>query len=158
MLLSILSIANFVVFMVQERRSSSPMLDLTLFKNRQFSGSSLAYPLQRGIVGRGFYPPQSISATGTWADSTANRHSADPFPAAVLSVGPLSGRFSDKFGRIPFTVTGLILQGTAVYLFSTLTRLGKSFDGHRVHGAVRLWHRSVQLADFQLDNGVSPGR
>jgi EmrB/QacA subfamily drug resistance transporter len=118
--LSIISLASFVLFVLQERRATNPMLDLGLFRIRQFSASSLAILLNSiswaavlillslylQLV-RGFSPLQTSTTL-------------IPFQLSVLITGPLSGRFSDRFGRKPFTLSGLILQGIAVFLFSTL--------------------------------------
>jgi len=43
-----------------------------------------------------------------------------PFEIAFLLTGPLSGRLSDKFGQIRFTISGLAIQSFALLLFSTL--------------------------------------
>ena len=97
------------------------MLDLGLFRIKQFTGSSMAILFNAISWGavlilvslylqlvRGFSPSQAGLTLV-------------PFQIAVLSTGPLSGRFSDKYGRRPFTVSGLAIQGIAVVLFSTLT-------------------------------------
>lgn len=119
--LFLLSAVSFVVFVFQERRARNPMLDLGLLRIRQFTGGSLAQFLNAISWGavlvllslyfqivRGLSPLQ----TGVMLV---------PFEAAFMLVGPLSGRLSDVYGRIWFTVFGLALQGVAVYLFSTLT-------------------------------------
>ncbi|MFI5421189.1 MAG: MFS transporter, partial [Nitrososphaerales archaeon] len=120
-LLSFLAAASFAIFLVQETRFSNPMVDLKLFRIRAFAGSSLAILFNSVSWGavllllslylqlvRGFSPLQAGSIL-------------IPFQVAVLSVGPLSGRLSDRYGRVPFTVVGLLLQGSAVFLFSTLS-------------------------------------
>jgi MFS family permease len=42
-----------------------------------------------------------------------------PFEIAFLAVGPLSGRLSDRFSRMPFILSGLTLGTVALFLFST---------------------------------------
>ena len=42
-----------------------------------------------------------------------------PFEIAFLAVGPLSGRLSDRFSRMPFIVSGLTLSTAALFLFAT---------------------------------------
>jgi MFS family permease len=42
-----------------------------------------------------------------------------PFEIAFLAVGPLSGRLSDRFNRMPFILSGLTLSTIALFLFST---------------------------------------
>jgi MFS family permease len=43
-----------------------------------------------------------------------------PFEIAFLAVGPLSGRLSDKYGYVRFTISGLILSSVALFLLSTV--------------------------------------
>ena len=43
-----------------------------------------------------------------------------PFEFAFLAVGPLSGRLSDKYGYIRFTILGLVLSSAGLFLFSTV--------------------------------------
>ncbi|MFI5421872.1 MAG: MFS transporter, partial [Nitrososphaerales archaeon] len=42
-----------------------------------------------------------------------------PFEFAFLASGPISGRLSDKYGKVPFTVSGLAIQSVSLFLFST---------------------------------------
>jgi MFS family permease len=42
-----------------------------------------------------------------------------PFEIAFLAVGPLSGRLSDRFSRMPFILSGLTLSTVALFLFAT---------------------------------------
>jgi EmrB/QacA subfamily drug resistance transporter len=117
----VVSVVSFVAFVVQERRSANPMLDLGLLRIRQFTGGSLAQFLNAISWGavlvllslyfqlvRRFSPLQ----TGV---------TLVPFEIAFMLTGPISGRLSDRHGRIWFTIFGLAVQGVAVYFFSTLT-------------------------------------
>lgn len=112
----------FVAFVYQERRVAEPMLDLRLFRIRQFTGGTVALFLNAiawGAVlillnlyfqiGRGMTPLQAGIAFL-------------PFEGMYVIVGPLSGRLSDKYGRTYFMASGLLMQAVAVYIFSTLTQ------------------------------------
>jgi EmrB/QacA subfamily drug resistance transporter len=119
--LSLVSLVSFAAFVIQERRARNPMLDLGLFRIKQFTGSSLAI-LFNAISWGAVLTLVSLYLQLVRGLSPAQAGlTLVPFQIAVLSTGPLSGRLSDKFGRIPFTVSGLAIQGTAVFLFSTLT-------------------------------------
>ncbi len=106
--------ALIAMFILIERRERFPMLDLSLFRNREFTETGLATFLN--ALGRGafifvmvFYlqgPPTYLSAL------TAGLFLI-PVSASLAIMGPLSGIFSDRYGRRWFTVTGLALSGGA---------------------------------------------
>jgi EmrB/QacA subfamily drug resistance transporter len=119
--LFVLSVASFAAFVIQERRSANPMFDPGLLRIRQFTGGSLAQFLNAiswgavlVLLSLYFQLVRGLSTLQTGIMLV-------PFELAYMLTGPLSGRLSDRHGRIWFTVFGLAVQGFAVYLFSTLT-------------------------------------
>jgi EmrB/QacA subfamily drug resistance transporter len=112
-----ISLISFVAFLFRQRRAKHPLLDLNIFKIRQFTGGISALLLN----------------TISWSavllllslEFQLSRHSTPlqagieiiPFELAFLTTGPLSGRLSDRFGHLPFTVSGLTLKGIALILF-----------------------------------------
>jgi EmrB/QacA subfamily drug resistance transporter len=114
-----ISFIALVAFLRRERRTKSPLLDLSLLRIREFTGGVVAQLLNAVSWGavllllsiylqlvRGLAPFQAGLALL-------------PFDISFLIVGPISGRLSDRFGHVPFTTTGLSLMSLSLYLFST---------------------------------------
>ncbi len=111
-----------VLFVVIELKESSPMLDLSLFRNRQFSGSVLATLLN--ALARGaftfilvFYlqgPPRFLSPLSAGLYLI-------PVSASLAAFGPVSGWLSDRFGPRPFLLSGLAVSASG---FLWLSRIG----------------------------------
>jgi EmrB/QacA subfamily drug resistance transporter len=109
------------LFIVVELRESSPMLDLGLFRNRQFSASVLATLLN--ALARGaftfilvFYlqgPPRYLSPL------TAGLFLI-PVSASLAAFGPVSGWLSDRFGPRPFLLAGLVVSASGFLWLSTI--------------------------------------
>jgi EmrB/QacA subfamily drug resistance transporter len=116
-----LSAATLAAFIVNERRQRYPLLDLGLLKIREFTGGVIAQ-LLNAIAWGAFLLLLSL-----YFQLVLNMSPLDagiriiPFDIAFLSVGPLSGRLSDKFGHLPFTTSGLAISSVALFLFSTVT-------------------------------------
>ncbi|MGB6501478.1 MAG: MFS transporter [Thermoplasmata archaeon] len=108
-------------FVLVERRERSPMLDLGLFRNRQFATSAIATLLN--ALARGaftfilvFYlqgPPRFLSpfTAGLFLIPTS---------AALAVVGPISGWLSDRFGPRPFLVAGLLVSAAGFLWLATI--------------------------------------
>jgi EmrB/QacA subfamily drug resistance transporter len=117
--LVVLSIISFILFLIRQRKTNFPLLDLSIFRIREFTGGVFAILLN------------AIS----WAavllllslEFQLSRNSSPlqagieilPFEIAFLATGPLSGRLSDKYGHLPFTSSGLALSSIALILFYT---------------------------------------
>jgi len=117
----VLAAVSFSLFVLVERRHPHPLLDLGLLHIREFTGGVVAQLINAMAWGafillvslylqlvRGLSPLQAGIAI-------------IPFDVALLAVGPLSGRLSDKYGTKPFTTAGLAVVSLSLYLFSTLT-------------------------------------
>ncbi len=114
--------AFLVGFVWVEAHERSPMLDLSLFRNRQFTASATALLLN--ALARGaftfilvFYlqgPPRFLSPF------TAGLFLI-PVSASLATLGPVSGWLSDRFGPRPFLIAGLVISGSG---FLWLTQIG----------------------------------
>ncbi len=110
-----------VAFVLLELRERSPMLDLALFKNRQFAASALAMLLN--ALARGafvfilvFYlqgPPRYLSPL------TAGLFLI-PVSASLATFGPVSGWLSDRYGPRPFLVAGLVSSAAGFLWLATI--------------------------------------
>jgi len=114
-------VVGLSVFGFGETRIRQPMLDLRLFRGRQFSfaaGTSALNGLARGAVLfvlifflQGPYGKDPLTAGLMMA----------PFGAAFMLVGPLSGYLSDRLGSRGLATAGLALSGIGLLTLSTVT-------------------------------------
>ncbi len=110
------------LFVFVESREASPMLDLSLFRNREFSGSAVAMLLN--ALARGafsfvlvFYlqgPPRFLSPL------TAGLFLI-PVSASLATLGPISGWLSDRYGPRWFLISGLLVSAVGFLWLSTIS-------------------------------------
>ena len=108
-------------FLYVESRERSPMLDLSLFRSREFSASATAMLLN--ALARGaftfilvFYlqgPPRFLSPF------TAGLFLI-PVSASLATLGPVSGWLSDRYGPRPFLVAGLVASAAGFLWLATI--------------------------------------
>jgi EmrB/QacA subfamily drug resistance transporter len=117
------SVAIMLIFVNIERRSPSPMLDLSLFSSRIFSASTVSAMLNYVslfcmiflmpfylIQGRGFSPAQA----GLFLTAQ---------PLVMIVAAPLSGWLSDRIGSRVLSTLGMGILSLGLFL---LSRLGDS--------------------------------
>lgn len=114
-------VALLVTFLAVEIRERFPMLDLSLFRNREFAASGLSMFLN--ALSRGaftfilvFYlqgPPRYLSPL------TAGLFLI-PTSASLAVLGPVSGWLSDRYGPRPFLVTGLVVSALGFLWLATI--------------------------------------
>ena len=113
-------VACLVAFVPIERVVPSPMMDLALFRNRAFSAgvvSNLLASTARGAVGLVlvFYFQGALGLDALTAGVLLI-----PFSLAFVSIGPVSGYLSDKYGPRGFTTAGLLISAASYVWFATL--------------------------------------
>src|SRR5207247_1226101 len=97
-------------FVYVELHSSTPLMDLTLFKIRAFSAGILSNFLA-SIARSGVSLVLTIYFQGVLIyDAFKAGLALIPFAVAFVSLGPLSGYLSDKYGPRFFTTTGLSIS------------------------------------------------
>ncbi|HMC54576.1 MAG TPA: DHA2 family efflux MFS transporter permease subunit [Gemmatimonadaceae bacterium] len=104
------------LFIAVERRRSHPMLDLTLFRSRVFSGTTLSAVLNYASVYSLLFvlPFLLIQGRGLTPQRAGLVLTAQPIVMAI--VAPFSGALSDKVGtRVP-AVTGMLLLALGLTL------------------------------------------
>ncbi|MEM0120882.1 MAG: MFS transporter [Thermoprotei archaeon] len=118
--LMVVGLILLAVFPLVELRVLYPMMDLKLFRVREFSGAAFSNLLN--AVARGglslilviyFQGALLYSALQAGVDLI-------PFSLAFVGAGPLSGALSDKYGPKPFVVAGVILGSASLYWFALL--------------------------------------
>ena len=111
---------SLAVFIRVETRHPKPLLDLGLLKIREFTGGVVAQLINAMAWGafillislylqlvKGLSPLQAGIAIV-------------PFDIALLLVGPVSGKLSDRFGTRPFATAGLAVISLSLIAMSTL--------------------------------------
>jgi EmrB/QacA subfamily drug resistance transporter len=109
-----------VVFARIEQKSDAPLLDLSLFKIRSFAAGNIAQ-LFNGLAWTGFIVMLSfyLQLVLGYSPLLAGL-SILPFDAGFLLSGPLSGRFSDRYGPRIFSAIGLAISSAGLLLLTFL--------------------------------------
>jgi EmrB/QacA subfamily drug resistance transporter len=108
------------IFIYQEIKSNHPLLDLRLLRIPEFSGGSIAVMINAIAWGALLLILSLYFQIGIGLSPLQAGILILPFEFAFLATGPLSGRLSDRYGQIPFTIAGLVIQSVGLFLFSTL--------------------------------------
>ncbi|MEM3833005.1 MAG: MFS transporter [Thermoprotei archaeon] len=116
----ILSIISLVIFVFNERRTDSPILDLSLLKIKTFLGGTISLLFNVISWGAVFILLSLYLQLVKGYSPIITGLMFLPFEIAFLLVGPISGRLSDKYGRRAFTVLGLIVTTLSLALLYTI--------------------------------------
>ena len=119
LILSCLAIAvvGLVIFLLVERRSSSPMLQLTFFRNSTFTaGVTVAALVSFGMFGMLFFLSLFMQNVQGYSPVGAGLRFL-PATVAIIITAPLAGRLAGRIGsRLPMTV-GMALVGAGMLLY-----------------------------------------
>lgn len=126
-LLVAVSIAAFTLFIINEKRSRAPMLDLKLFSNQTFASGNLScllnFTAQYIMV---FLTPFYLEKAGFSPGQVGAIMTA--FPLTVLFVAPLSGMLADKVGSLWLSSAGAFICSAALFLMGKLGYDSSIFD------------------------------
>ena len=115
----LISVVLLAAFIWWELRTPSPMLELRLFKRKLVAlGISASWLAFLGITSVLFMMPFYLQGVLGYTPREAGLI-VIPGAICMTIVGPLSGRLSDRFGWRGFTVGGLALSATALFILST---------------------------------------
>lgn len=104
-------------FVVAERRVKFPMMDLSLFRIREFA-SGMASNLLASIARGGVSLILVFFFQGVLLfDAFRAGLMLVPYSLAFVTFGPLSGYLSDKYGSRRFAVAGLLVVSLALFWF-----------------------------------------
>jgi EmrB/QacA subfamily drug resistance transporter len=122
LVLSLFAIAAVALtaFVMLELRQRLPMLDMTLFKNRQFSGAnSVMFMVGLAMFGIFFYNSLFLQRVlGYSAIQTGATFL--PMTVLIILVAPIAGRAADRVGPRWLIAGGMTLLTAALLLFGTL--------------------------------------
>jgi len=111
------SLAMFVLFFHVEQRTAEPLLDLRLFKIRLFSAGNLSQLLYSlGFGALSLIMILYFQLIRGYSALTAGIFFL-PLDVAFVSIGPISGRLSDRYGTRLFATLGMGI-GAVAYLAS----------------------------------------
>jgi EmrB/QacA subfamily drug resistance transporter len=112
------AVIGLVLFLVVERRSTSPMLQLTFFRNPTFTASvTVAALVSFGMFGMLFFLSLFMQNVQGYSPVGAGLRFL-PATAAIIVTAPLAGRLASRIGsRLPMTIgLGLVGLGMLLYL------------------------------------------
>ena len=116
-----LSAIFLVGFIVVERRTFSPIVDLGLFKGRGFSFGISAAILQFMGMSASLYLTPWLWQFGRGFSPIEIAAVMLPMPMAMMLWSPISGRISDRLSSRPLTTAGMIMVCAALFLLSRTT-------------------------------------
>ena len=103
-----------------ELKTPTPLMDLKLFKIRPFTAGILSNFLA-SISRSGITLVLTIFFQGALLeDALTAGISLIPFAVAFVTIGPLSGYLSDRYGARGFTTGGLLISAAALFGFSVV--------------------------------------
>ena len=136
-----------VWFIIVERRSPSPVVDLGLFKGRGFSFGILAAILQFFGLSFTFYLVPIVLQAGRGFTPTETALMMIPLSLMMLLWSPISGRLSDRFGSRPLTTAGMVIVCLSLFLLSRTTA-----DTSPVDFAMRMLLLGIGTSTFSSPN------
>ena len=144
------SVALLGAFVVQELRTSSPMMDIRLFKRRLFALGVLASYLNfLGMQSVRFLMPFYLQAVLGLSPTQVGLIIV-PGAVCMIITGPLSGRLSDRFGWRWFTMGGLLVSAAGLIILSTLQT-----DTHFAIAMAGMIMQSAGIGVFNAPNNSS---
>jgi MFS family permease len=119
--LTILGLALIGAFVRIETRTENPLIDLRLFKIREFMGGNLAQLLNAlawsgVIIMVSFYLQIALHQSALQAGLALL-----PLEATYSIVAPLSGSLSDRYGPRWFSTIGLLISSAGFFLLSAVS-------------------------------------
>lgn len=118
----IIGIASIIVFVLWERKSKSPMLDMNLFKNRAFSISSLTLTLVFLAMSGVFFSMSQLMQLVMGYSPLESSLLTIPLMLPMMFVSPLVPSVVKKVGARTTITVGLLLVTVAFVAMSTWTK------------------------------------
>jgi EmrB/QacA subfamily drug resistance transporter len=118
----VLGAALLAIFVVQQLRSSHPTIDMSLFRNRQFSAGSAAIAVTFFVLtGATFYLAYYLQAVRGYTPLAAGV-ALIAVAAAVMISAPQSPRLANRYGARVVTGTGMAIFGITFCLYALTTQ------------------------------------
>jgi DHA2 family integral membrane protein (MFS transporter) len=117
----VFGVVLLAVFVVQQRRSTHPTIDMSLFANRSFSAGTVAIALTFfALTGATFYLAYYLQAVRGYSALSAGI-ALIAVAAAVMVAAPLSAPLARRFGVRVVVAAGMTIFGVnlCLYVFTT---------------------------------------
>src|ERR1700722_11132384 len=119
-----IALAGFIAW---ELRSSHPMLDIRLFRNRGFASVNvIAMLFSFGMFGSIFFLTQFLQTVQGLSPLAAGIRVL-PWTAMVMVLAPVVGLLAERWGGKPLVVTGLIFQTVGLTWLAAITSPSTSY-------------------------------
>ncbi len=116
----VIAAAMLTAFVLLEMRQRLPMLDLSLFRNRTYTGANIAVLLV-ALAMFGVFFFVSLYMQGILGFSAVQTGAAFlPMTVLIILVAPIAGRTSDRVGSRWLMTAGMLLVATQLLYFSRL--------------------------------------
>ena len=120
-------VALLAGFLAWERRATDPMLPLRLFGSRGFAAANVTGFLMAGaITSAAFLIAQYFQFALNYSPLAAGLRLL-PWTATPLVFAPLAGLISDRIGRRPMLVLGMLLQGIGLAAIAAFSAAGDGY-------------------------------
>lgn len=114
-------------FLLWELRAAEPMLPLRLFRSGSFvTVNATAFLMFASLLSASFLISQYFQFVLRMSPSEAGLRIL-PWTAAPIVVSPIAGALSDRIGRRPVMVAGMLLQGIGLAWFASLATLSVGY-------------------------------
>jgi EmrB/QacA subfamily drug resistance transporter len=114
-------VAALAAFIAIELRSRVPMVDLSLFRNRQSVGANLvAFIITFAMMGSFFFMALYLQDILGYGALEAGVRFL-PTTLVIAVIAPIAGRLADRVGPVWPMSVGLAVLGVAMLLFSSIT-------------------------------------
>jgi EmrB/QacA subfamily drug resistance transporter len=114
------SVVAFAAFVLLEQRQSTPMLDLSLFRDRTFTGANLTMLLVAlSMFGVFFFVSLFVQGILGYSPVQAGA-SFLPMTLCIIFFAPVAGKLSDRVGSRWLMSGGMVLVSVSLLLFSLL--------------------------------------
>jgi EmrB/QacA subfamily drug resistance transporter len=122
------AVVMLVAFVVLERRLRLPMLDLSLFRNRTYTGANLAVLLV-ALAMFGVFFFVSLYMQGILGYSAVQAGAAFlPMTILIILIAPVAGKTSDRVGSRWLMTSGMLLVSVQLLYFSRLDETARYLD------------------------------
>jgi EmrB/QacA subfamily drug resistance transporter len=116
----VVAVVMLAAFALLETHQRLPMLDLSLFRNRTFTGANIAVLLV-ALAMFGVFFFVSLYMQQVLGYSAVQTGAAFlPMTILIILVAPIAGRTSDRIGSRSLMTVGMILIAVQLFYFSTL--------------------------------------